>query len=101
MSDEKWVGLTGLSLGDDVASLDAWNDGALLDRRRLLETIRIDSSQKFLLQVHGVKIVDDFIPVGFDDATNFHTRWSIVGFLRTVIIPGERRRKSISVGRVS
>jgi hypothetical protein len=81
-----------LSLGDDIAPLDAWNDCSLLDGRRLLETVSVDSSQEFLFQVHGVEIVDDFIPVGLDDASNFHSCWSIVGFLRTVIIPADGER---------
>lgn len=48
---------TRLSLGDDIMSLDAGQNSTLLDGRRLLETVGIDTAQQFFLQVHIVKVV--------------------------------------------
>jgi hypothetical protein len=44
-------------------------DGTLLDGRRLLETIRIDTPEKFLGETHIVEVVNTFrrVNVGFDD----------------------------------
>lgn len=72
--------LTRLSLSDNIASSNAWNDSALLNSRWLLETISVNSSQKFFLQAHSIEIIDDFIPVRLDDSTYFHACWSIVRF---------------------
>jgi hypothetical protein len=44
-----------LRLGDNIASTYAWNDRTLLDSRRLLETIGVDSSQQFLVEIHLVE----------------------------------------------
>jgi hypothetical protein len=86
-----------LSLSDDIASLDAWNDGSLLDSRGFLETVSIDTAEKFLLQVHGVKVIDDFIPVGFDDATDFHASWSVITLrLTTIIFPKIEQTEMVS-----
>lgn len=67
-----------LCLGDHVVSLDAWNDGALLDGRRLLETVRVNAAKKLLFQAHVVKVHHNFFPVGLDDAVGVHAGWPIV-----------------------
>lgn len=55
--------LTRLGLSDDIMSLDAWNDGPLLDGRWLLKTIGVDSSQELLAQFHVIKVLRHFIPI--------------------------------------
>jgi hypothetical protein len=49
-----------------VLTLDDWHDGALLNSRWSLETVSIDTTEKFGLQVHRVKGVCGFIVVGLD-----------------------------------
>lgn len=55
---------TGLGLGDNIVALDTGDDGTLLDSRRLLETVGIDTTEKILTQVHVIKTIDNLIPVG-------------------------------------
>ena len=50
---------TGLSLSDNIHTLDAGHDSSLLDSRRLLKAIGIDSSQELLLQVHVIEVLAD------------------------------------------
>lgn len=38
----------------------------LLDRRRLLETVSVDTTQKLLAKVHGIEGIDALIPVRLD-----------------------------------
>ena len=38
----------------------------LLDRRRLLETVRVDAAEKFLPQLHRIEGLDALIPVRLD-----------------------------------
>ena len=47
-------------------TLDDGHDGALLDRRRALETVGVDSTEELGLQVHVVEGVGDLIVVGLD-----------------------------------
>ena len=47
-------------------TLDHWHNGALLDGRRALETVGIDSAKELALEVHGIETVGGFIVVGFD-----------------------------------
>ena len=47
-------------------TLDDGHDGTLLDSRRTLETIGVDSTEELRLQVHVVEGVGDFIVVGLD-----------------------------------
>ncbi len=47
----------GLRLRDDVQTLDARNDRALLDRGRLLEAIGVDAAQQLLAQGHVVEVL--------------------------------------------
>lgn len=70
--------LTGLGLSDDVALLDARQDGALLDGRGTLVTVGVDSAQQSLLQVHVVEGFGDLVPGGLDDALRGHAGRSIL-----------------------
>jgi hypothetical protein len=47
-------------------TLDDGHDGALLDSRRALETVGVDSTEELSLQVHVVEGVGDLIVVGLD-----------------------------------
>ena len=55
---------TGLRLLDHVQALGEGDDTALLDRGRLLETVGVDAAEEVLVQVHGVKRLVNFGPVG-------------------------------------
>jgi len=52
-----------LSLCNHIVALDAGYDCTLLDCRRLLETIGVDSTQQVFLQAHVIKVVHHLIPV--------------------------------------
>ena len=52
-----------LRLGDQVSSQHDRLDGALLNSRRLLETVAENTTQEFLGQLHGVKRFRRLIPV--------------------------------------
>ena len=69
---------SGLSLGDDVMTLDARDDGALLDGRRFLETVGVDAAQQLLAEVHVVKVFADVIPVGVDETLGIHPGGAVV-----------------------
>jgi hypothetical protein len=47
-------------------TLDDGHDGALLDGRRALETVGVDSTEELSLKVHVVERVGDLIVVGLD-----------------------------------
>jgi hypothetical protein len=47
-------------------TLDDGHDGALLDGRRALETVGVDTAEQLSLQVHVVEGVGDLIVVGLD-----------------------------------
>jgi hypothetical protein len=47
-------------------TLDDGHDGALLDGRRALETVGVDSAEELSLQVHVVEGVGDLVVVGLD-----------------------------------
>jgi hypothetical protein len=47
-------------------TFDDGHDGALLNCRRALEAVRVHSSEKLSLQVHGVEGVGGFVIVGLD-----------------------------------
>ena len=57
------AGLTGTRLGlaDSVSTKDQGSDGALLDSGRLLETIRVDTSQKVFVQVQVIEGLTNFV----------------------------------------
>jgi len=57
---------TGLGLGDEIAAEDGGLDGTLLDGRRLLETVGVDTTEKLLGELHAVEGIDGLVPVGFD-----------------------------------
>ncbi|CAN7996109.1 unnamed protein product, partial [Ixodes pacificus] len=52
-----------LGLGNHGPTLDAWDDGPLLDGRRLLETIGVDASEELFSEAHVIEVVDDLFPV--------------------------------------
>lgn len=76
---------TRLGLGNDVVPLDARHNSALLDGRRLLETVGVDAAEQLLLQAHVVEVVDGLVPVGLDNAIGLHTGGAIVGLLLSVV----------------
>ena len=47
-------------------TLDDGHDGTLLDGRRALETVGVDTAEQLSLQVHIVEGVGDLIVVGLD-----------------------------------
>lgn len=57
--DGEGGGLAGtrLGLGDAVAASDDGHDGALLDGRGALETVRVDTTEEVGLQLHVVEAV--------------------------------------------
>ena len=57
---------SGLRLCDDIAALNHGHDGALLDGRRTLETVGVDSTEELALEVHRIEGVGGLIVVGFD-----------------------------------
>lgn len=54
-------------------TLDDGHDGALLDGRRALETVGVDTAQELGLQVHVVEGLGDLVIVGFDLACQVAT----------------------------
>ena len=46
---------TGLRLRDDVAAARDWHDRALLNRRGLLESVRVETAEEVLADAHGVE----------------------------------------------
>jgi hypothetical protein len=65
-------------------TLDDGHDSALLDSRRTLETVGVDTTEKLRLQVHGVKGVGDFIVVGLDLTCNCAAQ--LVSFFPSYIV---------------
>jgi hypothetical protein len=51
---------------DSTLTLNDWHDGALLNSRRSLETVSIDTTKKLWLQIHRVEGVCGLIVVGLD-----------------------------------
>lgn len=41
-------------------------DGSLLDSRRFLETIRVNTTEKLFGQIHSIKSFNCFVPVGIE-----------------------------------
>ena len=87
--DGKGSGLAsaGLSLSDDIVALhmllaegvlqmllklcprhtlDYGHDGSLLNGRRSLKTVGVDSAQELVFELHGIEAVGGLIVVGFD-----------------------------------
>merc|ERR1712087_881019 len=69
---------TGLSLSDNVHTLDAGDDSSLLDSRRFLKTIGIDTPQELLLQVHVIEVLTNLLPVGVDNTIRVHPGGTVV-----------------------
>mmetsp|Transcript_14782 Transcript_14782/g.25605 ORF Transcript_14782/g.25605 Transcript_14782/m.25605 type:complete len:510 (-) Transcript_14782:111-1640(-) len=69
-SDDKGCGLahTGLCLRNGIAAHDEGHDSTLLNRRRLLETVGINTTQQLLFEVHGIEGFIDLVIVGADFA---------------------------------
>jgi len=59
---------TGLGLSDDIVTLDDRDNRTLLDGGRTLETVSVDTAEKLWLDIHVVKVIDHFIPVGLNFA---------------------------------
>lgn len=57
---------TGLSLSNHIVTLDDGDDSTRLNRRGTLETVGVDTTEKLLLELHVVKVVNDGLPVGLD-----------------------------------
>lgn len=57
-----------MGLRDYVVPFYNGDDGALLDCGGTFETVGVDSSEKFRLQVmlSKLRLVDDLVPIGFD-----------------------------------
>ena len=55
-----------------VLTLDDWHDGALLNSRRSLETVGIDTAKKLGFQIHRIKGVCGLIVVGLDLACSMN-----------------------------
>ena len=55
-----------MMLGDCSLTLDDWHDGTLLDGRRPLKTICVDSAQELALEFHSIEAVGSLIVVRFD-----------------------------------
>ena len=72
-----------LRLSNHVMTLDARYDCALLDCRRLLKAIGIDSTQQVLLEAHVIKVVHHLIPVALQYNQHHHhdgpSSWLKVG----------------------
>lgn len=53
-------------MGRKIHTLDDGHDGALLDGRRTLETVGVDSTEELSLEVHRIEGVGGLIVVGLD-----------------------------------
>ena len=58
-------------------TFNAGQNCTLLNRGRFFEAISVDSSQKFLSELHIIKVIYDFIPVTFDLSVRAHA-WGTV-----------------------
>jgi len=57
---------TRLGLRNNIVALDDGHDGALLDSRRALETVSVNSTEELSAEVHLIEGVDGLIVVGLD-----------------------------------
>ncbi len=74
---------SGLGLSDDIMTLDARNDGALLDGRGLFETVCINAAEELLAQVHVIEVLANLVPVGVDETLGIHAGRAIVASATT------------------
>ena len=71
---------------DYIASFHARHNGALLDGRRFLETVCVNTAEELLTQTHLVEVVIRLAIVRLDDAVWVHAGGSIVRLLLAVVI---------------
>ena len=62
-SDHGGFACAGLGLGNDVTALNDGPDGPLLDCRRLLEAITVDSSKQIVLDTHLIEAKNGLNPL--------------------------------------
>ncbi len=55
----------------------AWDDGTLLDSRRLLKTIGVDTTEQILTKVHLIEVVGNLVPITLNNTIWLHARWPI------------------------
>lgn len=89
--------LTRLGLGNDIAALDARNDGALLNGRWLLETVTIDAAQQLLAQVHVIEIIVDLMPGRLDDSLRVHASGTILSYFTSIIPKKMCKKRKVNV----
>ena len=65
-NDELSAYRSGLGLSDQISSHHGRLDSSLLDSRWLLETVRVDTAEKFFRQVHTIESFNGFVPVGIE-----------------------------------
>lgn len=76
--------LTRLSLGNDIVAFDTWKNCSLLNSRGFFETIGINSSQKFLLEVHVIEIVHNLAKNGSLSKICFNISFQILTVVQFV-----------------
>lgn len=59
-------GHTGLGLGDGISALQDGQNTLLLNGGRFLKTVSVNATEKILLEVEVVEVVDALVPVGFN-----------------------------------
>ena len=57
---------SGLGLSDQISSHHGRLDCSLLDSGGLLETVRVDTTEKLFRQIHTIESFDGFVPVGIE-----------------------------------
>ena len=85
---------TGLRLLDHVETLGKGHDTALLDRGGLLETVRVDTAEQVLVEVHGVEGLVHLGPVG-----DGHLTVGLLVLVKAVSVNGGGGRVSGGVAR--
>ena len=68
----------GLCLSNNVVTLDAGHDGALLDGRGLLEAVGVDAAEELLAKGHIVEVLADVVPVGVDETLRVHAGGPVI-----------------------
>ena len=85
---------SGLRLSNHIVTLDAGDDGALLDGGGLLEAVGVDAAEKLLAEVHVVEVFADLVPVGVDETLGVHAGRAVVAgsaaLAATVVLAGRR-----------
>jgi hypothetical protein len=60
----KWTYRSGLRLSNQIPSKHSRLDRSLLDSRRLLETVRVDTTKQLFGEFHRIESFDRLIPIG-------------------------------------